>query len=185
MNEEITFMHKYLFGEHMFSSAGIILAGGRSTRMGKDKALLPLPYDESVTFVEHLTTMLTAQCSDVVLVVRDMTQAALYQHIGIPVVTDDTPDIGPLMGLYTGLHAIHGRHAVCTIRNDRLFALTTAREYTANPCREQYSTGAFRRVSSYHFTSYCEETTGRPQRPTQFIRCCASPLYRRGKVERC
>ncbi len=98
----------------MFSSAGIILAGGRSTRMGKDKALLPLPDDQSVTFVEHLATLLTSQCSDVVLVVRDTTQAALYKHIGIPIVTDDTPDIGPLMGLYTGLHTIHAPHALVT-----------------------------------------------------------------------
>ena len=98
----------------MFSSAGIILAGGRSTRMGRDKALLPLPDDANTTFVQHLVTLLTVHCSEVVLVVRNDEQAALYKHLDIPVVTDETPDVGPLMGLYTGLHAIQASHALVT-----------------------------------------------------------------------
>jgi len=59
---------------------GIILAGGGSRRMGKDKALLPLPDNEGVTFVEHLTTMLTTLCSEVLLVARDDLQGASYAH---------------------------------------------------------------------------------------------------------
>ncbi len=98
----------------MFSSAGIILAGGRSTRMGRDKALLPLPDDTNTTFVQHLVTLLAAQCSEVVLVVRGDEQAVLYKHLDIPVVTDETPDVGPLMGLYTGLHTIQASHALVT-----------------------------------------------------------------------
>ncbi|GAC1431164.1 MAG: molybdenum cofactor guanylyltransferase [Ktedonobacteraceae bacterium] len=96
----------------MFSTAGIILAGGRSIRMGRDKALLPLPDNANTTFVEHLVTVLAAQCSEVVLVVRSQAQAVLYEHPGISIVTDDTPDVGPLMGLYTGLHTIHASHAL-------------------------------------------------------------------------
>ncbi len=98
----------------MFSSAGIILAGGRSTRMGRDKALLPLPNNQHVTFVERLTAVLATQCSEVVLVVRNAAQATQYKHLGIPMVVDDTPDVGPLMGLYTGLHNIHASHALVT-----------------------------------------------------------------------
>ena len=93
-------------------TAGIILAGGRSTRMGRDKALLPLPDDANTTFVEHLASLLAAKCSEVVLVVRSDEQAALYKYLGTPIVTDEMPDVGPLMGLYTGLHAIHTSHAL-------------------------------------------------------------------------
>jgi len=82
--------------------------------MGRDKALLPLPDDASTTFVEHLATLLAAQCSEVVLVVRNHEQATLYKHLGVPIVTDETPDIGPLMGLYTGLCNISTAHALVT-----------------------------------------------------------------------
>ncbi len=98
----------------MFPSAGIILAGGRSTRIVRDKALLPLPDDTNTTFVEHLATLLAAQCSEVVLVVRNQEQATLYEHLGVPIVTDETPDVGPLMGLYTGLRTISASHALVT-----------------------------------------------------------------------
>ena len=101
-------------GDIMFSTAGIILAGGRSTRMGRDKASLPLPNDSKVTFVEHLASLLAAQCSEVVLVVRNAEQMALYKHLTISIVADKTPDIGPLMGLYTGLYNISTNHALVT-----------------------------------------------------------------------
>lgn len=92
--------------------AGILLAGGRSRRMGRDKALLPLPGTERLTFVEHLSTMLTACCSEVVLVARDAEQAAEYAFADIQTITDEAPDIGPLMGLYSGLRAITASHAL-------------------------------------------------------------------------
>ena len=92
---------------------GIILTGGSSRRMGKDKALLPLPDNEGVTFVEHLTTMLTTLCSEVLLVARDDVQAANYAHlIGARTLTDRVADQGPLMGLWSGLSAMHNLHAL-------------------------------------------------------------------------
>lgn len=101
----------------MFSSAGIILAGGQSRRMGRDKALLPLPGEQQMTFIEHLAALLTSLCSEVVLVARDAAQSAHYQAYalsGVRIVTDQLPDIGPLMGLYSGLRAVQSSHAVVT-----------------------------------------------------------------------
>ena len=96
----------------MCASAGIILAGGHSTRMGRNKALLPLPSNAAVTFVEHLATLLLAQCSEVLLVVGDTQQASLYKDTGLSIVMDETPNSGPLMGLYSGLRAIQATHAL-------------------------------------------------------------------------
>ncbi len=96
----------------MFASASIILAGGRSRRMGKDKALLRRPGAEGITFVEYLATLLTALSSEVLLVTRDASHAASYTLPGVQTVIDKVPDIGPLMGLYSGLSAIHSSHAL-------------------------------------------------------------------------
>ena len=92
--------------------ACILLAGGRSRRMGKDKALLPFPGKEHTTFVERLATMLTELCDEVLLVARDPTSATLYTLPAVWVVTDKVPDYGPLMGLYSGLSAMQAERAL-------------------------------------------------------------------------
>ncbi len=99
----------------MYSAAGIILAGGRSKRMGQDKALLPCPVNQQISFVEQLATLLLSTCSEVILVARDVSQAAIYtRYVPSPVriVTDKIPDTGPLMGLYSGLCVMRSSHAL-------------------------------------------------------------------------
>ena len=90
--------------------SGILLAGGRSTRMGKDKALLPLPGNQDHSFVDHLASLLALSCREVLLVVRDSAQALEYEALvpgGVRILVDVIPGNGPLMGLYTGLKAMH------------------------------------------------------------------------------
>jgi molybdenum cofactor guanylyltransferase len=92
---------------------GIILAGGNSKRMGKDKALLPLPGNKGVTFVEYLSTMLAMLCREVLLIARDEPQRANYAHLkGVRTLTDRVSGYGPLMGLSSGLSAIQNLHAL-------------------------------------------------------------------------
>ncbi|WP_151756501.1 molybdenum cofactor guanylyltransferase [Dictyobacter vulcani] len=98
-------------------TTGIILAGGQSSRMGRDKALLPLPGEQRLTFVSHLATLLSSTCQDVLLVARDQDQANLYLPYlpsSVHLITDATPHIGPLMGLYSGLRAMTTAYAVVT-----------------------------------------------------------------------
>ena len=101
----------------MYSAAGIILAGGYSKRMGQDKALLPCPNNQQISFVEQLATLLLSACSEVILVSRDVSQATDYARSVsslVHIVTDKIPDIGPLMGLYSGLCAMRSSHALVT-----------------------------------------------------------------------
>lgn len=95
--------------------AAIILAGGQSRRMGRNKALLPLPDNAQITFVEHLATLLHRYCAEIVLVARDEQQADVYNTVPyVQLITDQVADVGPLMGLYTGLSALSSSHALVT-----------------------------------------------------------------------
>jgi molybdopterin-guanine dinucleotide biosynthesis protein A len=96
--------------------AGIILAGGYSQRMGRDKALLPLAPPTSLTFVEHLASLLISLCTEVYLVARDVDSGKVYTTLSVAsgwqMVYDLLPGQGPLMGLYSGLQAISTSHAL-------------------------------------------------------------------------
>lgn len=93
-------------------TSGIILAGGSSSRMRKNKALLSLPGNQDVTFLGYLVSLLGEFCSETLIVARDQDHARDYVFPGVRVTIDETPGIGPLMGLYSGLCAIHTTHAL-------------------------------------------------------------------------
>lgn len=76
---------------------GIILAGGKSTRIGTDKAFLKL---NGNTFIEHITKSISPFVSDIIIVSNN----AAYDKLGYKRVEDLINDSGPLAGLYTGLH---------------------------------------------------------------------------------
>ncbi len=95
-------------------TACLILAGGRSSRMGTDKALLPLSTAPHSTFLAHLAATFVSLCDEVLLVARDEEQAAHYSKAaaGIRIVTDRVPDYGPLMGIASGLSAMQAAQAL-------------------------------------------------------------------------
>jgi molybdopterin-guanine dinucleotide biosynthesis protein A len=80
--------------------------------MGQNKALLPHPNNQAVTFVEHLVSLLADCCVKTLIVARDQAQTSAYAFPGVHVTHDKTPDIGPLMGLYSGLNAIDTERAL-------------------------------------------------------------------------
>ena len=100
--------------------AGIILAGGQSSRMGRNKALLPLPGSLSsspTTFMAQQVSLLRSLCQEVVLVARDQGQAEQYlSHLSLEVriIIDNECGVGPLMGVYSGLQAVQCTHALVT-----------------------------------------------------------------------
>jgi len=86
---------------------GIILAGGKSRRMGQNKALLPLGED---SLIAHVIRRMRRVTDELLLITN---APAEYTHLGLPMHSDIIPDAGALGGIYTGLmHASHDV-AVC------------------------------------------------------------------------
>ncbi|MCS7197787.1 MAG: molybdenum cofactor guanylyltransferase [Candidatus Bipolaricaulota bacterium] len=87
--------------ERVFSV--IILAGGRSQRVGREKALLPWG---GRTLIEHIVAQCRRWSDDVLVTSGDRVR---YQEIlDVPIFADAIRDIGPMGGLYTGLK--HARY---------------------------------------------------------------------------
>jgi molybdopterin-guanine dinucleotide biosynthesis protein A len=81
------------------NTTGIILAGGKSTRMGRDKAMEPVLGTQLIRRVFDSLKPLAEQ----VLVVTSRGLVSLPYPEETDVVTDIYPDKGPLSGIYTGL----------------------------------------------------------------------------------
>ncbi len=77
-------------------TAGFVLVGGQSRRMGQDKALLPW---KSGVLVQEIATKL-AGIAEAVTLIGD---PARYSHLGYPCIPDLRPGLGPLSGIETAL----------------------------------------------------------------------------------
>lgn len=85
-----------------FSVTGVILAGGRASRMGGvDKGLIKLA---GKSLVEHVITRLAPQVEDLLISANRNIQR--YTSLGYTVVRDEPADyLGPLAGMLSGLRA--------------------------------------------------------------------------------
>jgi molybdopterin-guanine dinucleotide biosynthesis protein A len=90
----------------MERAAGILLAGGRSTRMGGPKAELAWG---GTTLAAHLAGVLGEAVSGPVVVVRAPGQPLAGLPTEVEVVDDRRPGRGPLEGLAAGLAAVADR----------------------------------------------------------------------------
>ncbi len=86
-----------------------VLAGGRSTRMGRDKALLPL-VPGGPPMIRLVLDRVRAVADDVTIVSESRPG---YDAFGARVVPDDFPGTGALGGIATGLR--HAAHAHCLV----------------------------------------------------------------------
>ncbi|GAC1484922.1 MAG: molybdenum cofactor guanylyltransferase [Candidatus Dormibacteria bacterium] len=82
----------------------VVLAGGRSRRMGRDKSMLPAG-DQSL--IERIITRLAPVVDDITIAGR-LTHAHLQ---GVRTVEDEYPDAGPLAGIHAGLLAVGAPYA--------------------------------------------------------------------------
>jgi molybdopterin-guanine dinucleotide biosynthesis protein A len=82
--------------------AGFVLVGGQSSRMGRDKALLP---SQSGPLVLEIADRVAAAVGNVVLVGR---RAVYRDRLGLDCLDDVRPGYGPLSGIHAALHSGRG-----------------------------------------------------------------------------
>lgn len=87
-------------------AVGFVVAGGRSRRMGRDKALLPW---QGGTLLDHAAARLRAVCGQVRVLSGP---GSRYRDRGFPVDVDALAEAGPLAGLATALAVAAPRPAL-------------------------------------------------------------------------
>ena len=93
-------------------AAGIVLAGGRSTRMGSDKAHLPWG---RTSLLAQVCAVLRGALDGPVVVVRAAGQDLPDLPAGVESCDDPAPDLGPVQGIAAGLRAVSGRADVAFV----------------------------------------------------------------------
>ncbi|WP_245712531.1 molybdenum cofactor guanylyltransferase [Anaerobacillus alkalilacustris] len=78
-------------------AGAVILAGGKSSRMGKNKALLQI---NGITTIERTKNSLREVFDDILLVANDDER---YRFLNVPITKDKVIDKGPLAGIHAGL----------------------------------------------------------------------------------
>jgi molybdopterin-guanine dinucleotide biosynthesis protein A len=81
------------------AASAVVLAGGQSSRMGTNKALMDFGGEP---LVSRLVRRFQAWFAEVWLVTNE---PARYAFLGVPMVPDRLPGLGPLAGLEAGLSA--------------------------------------------------------------------------------
>ena len=93
------------------SLAGVVLAGGASLRMGRDKATMPVPAEllgskdgseAPITMVERVVSVVGQRCQPVFVVAAP---GQSLPELPARVVRDDVRGVGPLLATGRGLHA--------------------------------------------------------------------------------
>jgi len=85
---------------------GLVLAGGKSTRMGRNKAYIEV---SGRRVISRVVDVLKECCSAVLVVCSSEDD---YGFLEVPVVRDIEPGQGSFMGLYSGLVAMETEHAL-------------------------------------------------------------------------
>jgi molybdopterin-guanine dinucleotide biosynthesis protein A len=90
------------------NASAIILTGGKSSRMGRPKALLPFD-DEPL--IAHIVRALQSRFMDIVVVAAPEQD---LPRLPVTLVRDEVPFQGPVGGIYYGLTAARGEFAFVT-----------------------------------------------------------------------
>ncbi|GIV96422.1 MAG: putative molybdenum cofactor guanylyltransferase [Herpetosiphonaceae bacterium] len=95
--------------DHYPPTSAVIVAGGRSTRLGQDKRRLRLWGEAGPTLLEHTIAVAAQLCSEVIVVLNDRES---WPSLMATLVADAYPDAGPLGGIATGLQQATNDYAL-------------------------------------------------------------------------
>ena len=90
-----------------FPVTGVILAGGKSRRMGANKALMQLGED---SLIGHIIRRMHLVTDELLLITNSPTE---YVHLDLPMYADIIPNTGALGGIYTGLMSASYDAVIC------------------------------------------------------------------------
>ena len=116
---------------------GIVLAGGKSSRMGRPKALLPIGSGGDTFFDRVTRTLLDAGLEDVIVVVgadAAAIRAGAQPRAGVRIVDNPDYEQGQITSLLAGLRAIEASHvtaALVTLIDVPLVSAATVRTLLA------------------------------------------------------
>lgn len=85
--------------------SAIILAGGKSTRMGRDKGLLLY---EGKPMIQYVIDAVNPITTDIIIVSNQQG----YEKFGYPIIEDEVKDCGPLAGIVAGLKNVQNEAAL-------------------------------------------------------------------------
>lgn len=142
------------------SLAGVVLAGGASARLGRDKALLRFPETAKHDLLERTGGLLQGLCSAVFVVGR--------QHPGLVCLEDGFPGCGPAGGIATAL--AHTRSACLVLSCDMPFM---ERPVIEDLIAHRQSLDA----SGVLCTAYRREETGRIEALVAIYEASGLPLF--------
>ncbi len=128
---------------------GLILSGGKSSRMGSDKGLIDY---KGKPMIEYAIDALSPHCHELLISANQ----GGYEQYGVPVINDSYSEMGPMGGLYEGLRSANNQWVVvlsCDLPNvsaqiigklisnisDEFEAIVSSREKRVQPLCACYS----------------------------------------------
>lgn len=109
---------------------GAVLAGGQSTRMGQNKALLPW---EGGTVISAVSSLMGGLFDHVLVVAADPEP---YRFLGLPEARDHRPGMGPLGGIEAALRASPDRRVFVVACDMPFLSPDLIRHMTSLPAAE-------------------------------------------------
>ena len=91
--------------------SAVVLAGGKSSRMGGDKGLVIL---NGKPIIAHVLERIRLVVDEVIIVIGSDAQREAYISFGDRVIADRLPCGSPLIGAYTGLSEARGEYTFLT-----------------------------------------------------------------------